>query len=244
MLLARRAGAGHAARGRAALAEDVLLVESTGNRPDLLSVYGIAREVAALYDLELAPPPGDRPGARPETSASTSGSRTSSGCPRYVGRLFRDVAIGAVAAVAAGAAQRAGHAPDLQRRRRDELRHARARQPAARVRLRDSRRGADRRPPSEEGEELRTLDGERELEPEDLLIADAERARSRSPGSWAARRREIGDGRPTSCSRRRTSSRRDLPHLRAPPPAHRGLEPLGEGRRPDLAEPAAISRPS
>ena len=37
------------------LADDVLLVESTGNRPDLLSVYGIAREVAALYDLELAP---------------------------------------------------------------------------------------------------------------------------------------------------------------------------------------------
>src|SRR6188474_3761365 len=36
------------------LVEDVLLVESTGNRPDLLSVYGIAREVAALYDLPLA----------------------------------------------------------------------------------------------------------------------------------------------------------------------------------------------
>src|SRR6187200_3639928 len=33
------------------LVEDVLLVESTGNRPDLLSVYGIAREVAALYDV-------------------------------------------------------------------------------------------------------------------------------------------------------------------------------------------------
>ena len=36
-------------------------LESTGNRPDLLSVYGIAREVAALYDLELAPPPGTDP---------------------------------------------------------------------------------------------------------------------------------------------------------------------------------------
>ena len=45
------------------LADDVLLVESTGNRPDLLSIYGIAREVAALYDLELAPPPGTRPRA-------------------------------------------------------------------------------------------------------------------------------------------------------------------------------------
>src|SRR5205809_3709551 len=37
------------------LVDDVLLVESTGNRPDLLSIYGIAREVAALYDLDLAP---------------------------------------------------------------------------------------------------------------------------------------------------------------------------------------------
>ncbi len=45
------------------LADDVLLVESTGNRADLLSIYGIAREIAALYDLELAPPPGTDPGA-------------------------------------------------------------------------------------------------------------------------------------------------------------------------------------
>jgi len=35
------------------LAESVLVVESTGNRPDLLSIYGIAREISALYDLPL-----------------------------------------------------------------------------------------------------------------------------------------------------------------------------------------------
>src|SRR5262249_41413260 len=39
------------------LVDDVLLVESTGNRPDLQSVFGLAREIAALYDLELTPPP-------------------------------------------------------------------------------------------------------------------------------------------------------------------------------------------
>src|SRR6188472_1900409 len=43
------------------LVEEVLLVESTGNRPDLLSVYGIAREVAALYDVPLSPVPGTDP---------------------------------------------------------------------------------------------------------------------------------------------------------------------------------------
>src|SRR3954451_18710215 len=49
------------------LVEDVLDVEPTGNRPDLLSVYGLAREVAALFDGELVPldesepPQGDEP---------------------------------------------------------------------------------------------------------------------------------------------------------------------------------------
>jgi len=42
------------------LVDTVMLVEATGNRPDLQSVYGLAREVAALYDLPLA----DRPGGQ------------------------------------------------------------------------------------------------------------------------------------------------------------------------------------
>src|SRR5207302_2319613 len=37
------------------LREEVLDIEPTGNRPDLLSIYGIAREVAALFDGELVP---------------------------------------------------------------------------------------------------------------------------------------------------------------------------------------------
>src|ERR671931_353013 len=41
------------------LADDVLELETTPNRPDLLAVYGVAREVSALYDVELAPPPGN-----------------------------------------------------------------------------------------------------------------------------------------------------------------------------------------
>nr|MBA2383044.1 phenylalanine--tRNA ligase subunit beta [Actinomycetota bacterium] len=39
------------------LRDVVLDLEITGNRPDLLSVYGVAREVATLYRLDLAPPP-------------------------------------------------------------------------------------------------------------------------------------------------------------------------------------------
>ena len=75
------------------LGEEVLVVDSTGNRPDLLSVYGIAREVAALYDLPLAAMPQGQSREHVPTSASRSRSRTSRGCPRYIGRLFGNVEI-------------------------------------------------------------------------------------------------------------------------------------------------------
>ena len=89
------------------LVDDVLLVESTGNRPDLQSIYGLAREIAALYDLPLAAAArGTVPGHVPTTRRSTIRIDDFDGCPRYIGRLFEDVAIGAVAAVAAGAAAR------------------------------------------------------------------------------------------------------------------------------------------
>src|SRR5262249_50156913 len=70
------------------LTEQVLLIESTGNRPDLLSVYGIAREVAALYDLPLAAVPGGQsPGAVRDEHVAIE-IEDFEGCPRYIGRLF------------------------------------------------------------------------------------------------------------------------------------------------------------
>ena len=60
------------------VADVVLELETTPNRPDLLAVYGVAREVAALYGLELAPMPGVDPPRRP-TSPWTSRSRISRG---------------------------------------------------------------------------------------------------------------------------------------------------------------------
>src|SRR5581483_1016251 len=74
------------------LREDVLEVEVTGNRPDLLSIYGLAREVAALFDVALAPWPGvDPPRAGDEPVPVEIEDPT--GCPRYIGRLFRDVSV-------------------------------------------------------------------------------------------------------------------------------------------------------
>ena len=75
------------------LVDDVLLVESTGNRPDLLSIYGIAREVAALYDLELAPAPGVDPEPAGDEPVDITVDDFA-GCPRYIGRLFREVTVG------------------------------------------------------------------------------------------------------------------------------------------------------
>jgi phenylalanyl-tRNA synthetase beta chain len=74
------------------LAEDVLEIEVTGNRPDLLSIYGIAREVAALYDLSLEPMPCvDPPRVADEPVDVRIDELDAS--PVYVGRLFRDVTV-------------------------------------------------------------------------------------------------------------------------------------------------------
>jgi phenylalanyl-tRNA synthetase beta chain len=159
------------------LVDDVLLLESTGNRPDLLSIYGIAREVAALYDLELAPVPGQDPETRSVDEPVDVTVEDFGGCPRYIGRLFRDVAIGPASIWLKARLLAAGmrpisnvvditnyvmlglgnplHAFDFAKLHGGKIIVRRARP----------------------GEKLRTLDGvERDLEPTDLMIADADRS--------------------------------------------------------------------
>ena len=176
------------------LGDEVLVVDSTGNRPDLLSVYGIAREVAALYDLPLADMPGVQDSGPVPNEPVPIEIEDFEGCPRYIGRLFRDVQIGAVAALAQGATARRGHAPDLERRRRHELRDARARQPAARLRLRHAAREGSSCAGHGRARRLVTLDGtERALEPEDLMIADETRSIALA-GIMGGAETEIGEG--------------------------------------------------
>jgi phenylalanyl-tRNA synthetase beta chain len=74
------------------LSDDVLELETGHNRPDLLSVYGIAREVAALVHTELAAPPGIDP-ARSEDESVDVQIEDLDGCPRYIGRTFRNVQV-------------------------------------------------------------------------------------------------------------------------------------------------------
>ncbi|TML49781.1 MAG: phenylalanine--tRNA ligase subunit beta [Actinobacteria bacterium] len=158
------------------LVDDVLLLEPTGNRPDLLAVYGVAREVAALFDMPLADVPGGQSsGHVPEGQVEVEVDDFEA-CPRYIGRLFENVRIEPSPLwlksrlLAAGMRPIANvvdvtnyvmlalgnplHAFDFETLHGGKIVVRRARK----------------------GEEMRTLDGvERRLEPEDLLIADTER---------------------------------------------------------------------
>jgi phenylalanyl-tRNA synthetase beta chain len=79
------------------IAESVIEFEVTPNRPDCLCVYGIAREVSAVLDADLAPWPGREPAA---AGADEAGDHVRVRveapdlCPRWAGRVFADVRVG------------------------------------------------------------------------------------------------------------------------------------------------------
>jgi phenylalanyl-tRNA synthetase beta chain len=158
------------------LVDVVIEVATTPNRPDLLSVYGLAREVAALYDVELAPWPGVEPAQSGDAPVDVR-IEDFDGCPRYVGRLFRDVRIGPSplwlrSRIAAAGMRPISNVVDVTNYVMLALGnplHAFDFDTLAGGRVGVRRATA--------GEQLRTLDGElRELDPRDLVITDAERA--------------------------------------------------------------------
>jgi phenylalanyl-tRNA synthetase beta chain len=80
-----------------AIADDVLEFEITSNRPDCQNVYGVAREVSAALDTDLA----HWPGAEPEAAGSGSVEEYVTAridapdlCPRWAGRVFTGVKVG------------------------------------------------------------------------------------------------------------------------------------------------------
>jgi phenylalanyl-tRNA synthetase beta chain len=158
------------------LVEDVLLVESTGNRPDLLSIYGLAREVAALYDDDLSPLPGTDPGRPgPEEKVDVT-VEDFAGCPRYVGRVFRDVRVGPSPVWLRARLSNAGMRPISNVVDVTNYVMLALGNPLHAFDLATLHGGRILVRRAEPGETIRTLDGvDRKLEPDDLMIADAER---------------------------------------------------------------------
>src|SRR6059058_2497715 len=174
------------------LTDTVLELETSHNRPDLVAVYGIAREVAALFDAELAPPPGHDP-PRDTDEAVDVTIEDFEACPRYIGRLFRGATIGPSPVWLRARLLAAGMRPisnvvDITNYVMLGLGnplHAfdHAKLAGGRIIVRRAR----------PGEKLRTLDGvERELESYDLMIADAERSVALA-GIMGGEETEIGE---------------------------------------------------
>jgi phenylalanyl-tRNA synthetase beta chain len=161
----------------------VIDFEVTANRPDCLSVIGMAREVATAYGLKLrtrAASPSGSPrgpkGSAPRSTALAIVIEDPDLCPRYVGAVA-DVAIRPSPTWMRHRLETAGIRPisnivDITNYVLLETGHPmhafdHARLAGAHIRVRTPR----------PGEQLRTLDGQlRTLAPDMLVIADAERA--------------------------------------------------------------------
>ncbi len=97
MLLPDDWSVGDALIDHLAIADDVLEFEITSNRSDCQNVYGIAREVSAVLDTDLAPWPGTEPDATgPGTVSDHVRARIDAPdmCPRWAARVFTDVRVG------------------------------------------------------------------------------------------------------------------------------------------------------
>jgi phenylalanyl-tRNA synthetase beta chain len=158
------------------IVERVLDVTPTMNRGDLLSVYGIAREVAALFRGELREMPGDDPPITHPEWVDVKIEDTA-GCPRYIGRVFRDVRVGPSPAWLRARLRAAGmraisNVVDVT----NYVMHAFGSPLHAfdHDRLAEGRIVVRR---AQDGEEFRTLDGQlRRMTAADLMIADGERS--------------------------------------------------------------------
>lgn len=151
--------------------DDVIFeVTITPNRPDCMSVYGLARELAARYDAPLAAPELDYPVSDAATSVTIQDDVA---CPRFVGREVHGITIGSSphqirARLAAAGVRPISNVVDASNYAMIEFGHP--------THAFDADRLGDaivvRR--AEEGEQITTLDEvERPLIATDIVVADA-----------------------------------------------------------------------
>jgi len=174
------------------LVDDVLVLEPTGNRPDLLSVYGVAREAAALQSVPLGPWPGSDPERVPDGHVAVE-VEDFEGCPRYIGRLFEDVRIGPSPLWLKSRLLAAGMRPIANVVDVTNYVMLALGNPLHAFDFATLNGGKIVVRRAQPGETMRTLDGvDRRLDPGDLLIADAERAIALA-GIMGGEETEIGE---------------------------------------------------
>jgi phenylalanyl-tRNA synthetase beta chain len=156
----------------------VLDVEIKSNRPDLLAHLGIAREIAAIYGTALRPPQPRSRGAG-DAGPATVTIDDREGCRRFVGRLIKGVRVGASPTWMQARLRAAGVRPISNVVDVTNYVMLEDGQPMHAFdydRLAGGRLVIRRARP---GETLACLDGKtRELTPDFMVVADAERAQA------------------------------------------------------------------
>ncbi|MBI4729172.1 MAG: phenylalanine--tRNA ligase subunit beta [Acidobacteria bacterium] len=176
--------------------DDVVFdVEVTPNRPDALSVVGVAREVAAAYGLPLrVPEPALEETGPLATSIAEVRIEDPRGCPRYLARVVTGLRIGPSPwwmrwRLLASGMRPVSNVVDVTNYVLLERGHPLHAFDLARLRERNI---VIRRP--RRGERLRTLDGvERVLDRSDVAICDAERPVAVA-GVMGGAETEVGEG--------------------------------------------------
>jgi len=222
----------------------VLDLEITPNRGDWASILGIAREVRAHFGGELRWPPMDPPESGiPAAEAVRVVVEDAVGCAHYVGRVVRGVRVGPSPEWLAARLEAAGLRPVNNVVDVTNLVLLELGQPLHAFALDALRGGEIRVRPAAPGEKLVTLDGQtRDLTPEDLVIADAERPVAVA-GVMGGAESEVGEAtrdvllesaafHPTRI--RRTARRLGL-HSEASYRFERGVDPEGVARAADRA---------
>ncbi|MBC7220005.1 phenylalanine--tRNA ligase subunit beta [Candidatus Bipolaricaulota bacterium] len=157
---------------------DILLsLKITSNRPDLLGILGIAREISALYRVPLRDPEISYPEAEPAAATLTAVEiEDPADCPRYVARVIQGIVDRPSPLLIEARLLKAGMRPlslvvDVTNYVLLEVGHP--------LHAFDQRNLAEGRivvRRARPGERIRTLDGvDRDLSPEVLVIADAQR---------------------------------------------------------------------
>lgn len=155
------------------LDDTVFELEVTPNRPDCMSILGVAREVAAILRNELKVPDAELQATQPLVSPVEVTVQDTSGCPRYLARYMDNVSVGPSPAWMASRLLSVGVRPisnvvDATNYVLFELGQPLHAFDAGKV---HDQHIIVRR--AKRGEVIRTLDGQdRHLDPDDVLITD------------------------------------------------------------------------